>query len=300
MIQAYLAQVLLPIVLAFIMLAMGLSLKPLHFRHLLNYPRVVFLGLAMQCLLLPLIALFVIYLLPLQPLAAAGLFLVALAPGGATSNLFSYLSRGDLALSVTLTTLNNLIVPFTLPTFFAAYLAMANISGSPGPLGMGEFPVLLTIKQLVLVTLVPIGVGMVIALRFPNFSARAENKVRPAASTAMVLMVLALIFSSAERLIAQPLVHYAAVLSLILLAMLCATWLAGKNRCSSIEQRTLTIEVGIQNAGTAMLVALSVLHWPELSIVPLVYGLMMNLPAFAFVAYCIRAETNASSSIERS
>ena len=81
--------------------------------------------------------------------------------------------------------------------------------------------------------------------------------------------------------------------------MLSAFWLAARSGCNVHEQRTLITEVGIQNAGMATLVALSVLRWPELSLLPLMYGFLMNMPAFFVVAYSLRAENHNVVIIER-
>ncbi|MEB3332496.1 MAG: bile acid:sodium symporter, partial [Synechococcaceae cyanobacterium] len=105
--------VLLPLALALVMLGMGLSLELQDFARILRAPKAVALGTVCQLVALPLIALLLVWLLPMPPLIATGLVIVALCPGGASSNLITYLARGDVALSVSLTAISSLVTVFT-------------------------------------------------------------------------------------------------------------------------------------------------------------------------------------------
>lgn len=279
--QQLVAQVLLPAVLASIMLGMGLGLQLADFKRVLIHPKAALLGL-LQALFLPLLALLIILLLPLSPVAAAGLFLLALCPGGATSNLFSFIVRGDVALSITLTALSSLLSPFTLPLLFVSYLTFSQGSGADFVL-----PLAPAIKQLALVTLLPIACGMLLRRIFPLWAERVQPMLRRLATIAMILLIVAL-------LVLNPQVHQAlfsvtvlAILLLSSLAIATGALLAAKAGFSAQVQRTLGLEVGIQNAGAAMLVALSIMQQPALATVPLLYGIVMNLPVFGFVYYCL-------------
>ncbi len=99
------------------MLGMGLSLVPEDFQRVGKYPKAVAIGLISQLLILPLIGLAIAKLLPMQPAIATGLMILALCPGGVSSNLVTFLAMGDVALSVTLTALSSLITVFTIPIF---------------------------------------------------------------------------------------------------------------------------------------------------------------------------------------
>src|SRR5690606_21617845 len=112
----------LPLMLALMTLVMGMTLEPRHFTRLLRMPTPLLLGLGMQWLLLPLLAWLLIWALTLPPLVAAAVILVAAAPGGATSNMFSFLAEGDTALSVSLTAFVGLLAPFWMPLAVATQL----------------------------------------------------------------------------------------------------------------------------------------------------------------------------------
>ena len=281
--QPLVAQLLLPVVLAAIMLGMGLSLTSRDFQRITQRPRAMLAGLAGQLVLLPLLALLIIACLPLQPMAATGLFLVALCPGGATSNLFSYLARGDVALSVSLTALSSLLSPLLLPAMLLAYLTLTGHNSTAFQLSL-----MATMKQLALVTLLPIGLGMLLRRLAPDWAQRSQPIIKQLAITAMIAIVITLMATHLQVLPDLLSVNGAAVLLLSGCALLLAYQLAGLCPVSAQQRRTIALEVGVQNAGTAMMVALAILQQPALALMPLLYGLLMNLPAFAFVAWCQR------------
>ena len=279
MIADWLAQTMLPWILAAVMLAMGLSLEVENFRQVARHPARLALGLGLQMLALPLLSWIVVLVFQLSPLAAAGLLLVALVPGGATSNLFTYLVRGDLALSVCLTAIAAILVPFTLPLIMALNFRLLGLSAVEFSL-----PYWTVVGQLVLVTLVPAFAGM--GLRSMLGPARADAllpAVRRLTAFAMLATVLALFAAYFDRLPAVVSLETAAVLTLCSLAMMVGDRVARWAGLPEASVRSITVEVGIQNAGVAMMVAFAILGNPALGIVPLLYGLMMNLPAFGWV-----------------
>lgn len=270
----------LPIVLALIMFGMGLNLKPTDFYRIIVQPKASLLGLGLQILFLPAMALIIIALLPLSATAAAGLFLLSLCPGGATSNLFSYLARGDIALSVTLTGCVSLLSPFSLPIAFNLYFQLSDNTSQ-------EFflPLIPAIKQLTIVTLMPTAMGMMIRHFAPGWSNQVQGSVKIFSAIAMVIVVVMLMISNVNVMLKMFSLNAFAVLFLSTSSLLIAYIIAGKYNLPEPRQRSIAIEVGVQNAGTAMMVALSILHKPELALIPLMYGLLMNLPAFAFIVW---------------
>lgn len=283
--QQLVTQTFLPLVLALVMLGIGLGLAPRDFKQVIQSPKASLLGLSLQLLLLPSLALVIILLLPLSPAAAAGLFLVALCPGGATSNLFSLIARGDVALSVTLTGITSLLTPLTLPLLFLGYLHFNPFSAESFAL-----PLAPTILQLAMVTLFPVVTGMLIRHRIPDRAEALRPFVRRFSAFIMVLIVISLMATHLH--LAQDLVSFntLAILLLSSSAILCGYYLAGKAGLTPQQERTLGLEVGVQNAGTALLVALTLLQQPALALVPLMYGILMNLPAFAFVFWTQRKD----------
>lgn len=291
--QQLVIQTLLPLILAGVMLGIGMALQPADFKRVILQPRASILGLALQLLLLPCLALVLISLLPLSNWAAAGLFLIALCPGGATSNLFSLIARGDTALSVTLTGVTSLLTPITLPLLFIAYLQVHPVDAP-----LFHLPLAPTVQQLALVTLVPVTLGMLIRFWFPVGALAIQPHLRRISTLAMLLIVISLIATHMHLFDRMFSVDGLAILLLSSLAILSGYLLAGRAGLQPQEQRTLGLEVGVQNAGTAILVALTLLQEPALALVPLMYGILMNLPAFSFVAWLQRKDRLAATGQE--
>jgi len=278
--QALISQNLLPMTLCLMMFSMGLGLSKQDFKGALSQPKLAITGLSLQFLLLPTLALAVIGFFSLPEIAAAGLFLLALCPGGATSNLFSYLARGNVALSISLTAIGSLIVPFSLPFLFGLFM---HFSGEPLHFTL---PLWLVIKQLLLVSLLPVVLGMLTRVYFSDFTRRIELRLKRVATFCMLGIILALVLTNLHIMNMMFSSSGLAVLSLCCLSLLLSYKLAHILKFEKEVTRTLAIETGVQNAGIAMLVALSILQQPQLASVPLIYGLLMNLPVFTFIFYC--------------
>ena len=276
----FVSQFLLIFVLAGIMLGMGLGLTLNDFKQVFIQPKTVFIGLILQACFLPALAIGIIILLPLSPMASAGLFLVALCPGGATSNLFSYLAQGDVALSVTLTSIISLLSVVTLPLGFVAYLSITGNEMSFFSVPLGTI-----IKQLALVTVFPIVIGMVIRAYAPQWSQKTQPLIKKFSTLAMIAIVLALLATNMKILSSLINLNALAILLLASVSLGFSYWFTGTLNLPKKAQRTIAVEVGVQNAGTAMMVAFAILHQPDLAVVPLMYGLLMNIPAFAFVSW---------------
>lgn len=274
-----LSQVVLPIALAIMMLVMGLSLRPEHFKRVIQHPGLVLVGLVLQWLLLPAVALFLIWLLPLPPEVMVGLIILAACPGGATSNVISHLSGGDAALSVTLTAVISLLAPLTVPVWVNTQLdwlalEMLNIHLSWAT----------AVMPLVVITVVPLLLGMILAHIWPRWMQQHGLLLNRMTFALFAGLVVTLAWVNAERLPAVWSLVTLACFSLCLLSMIIAG-LAGHliSRDEAIS-RTYMVEVGIQNAGTAMLVAVTLLNRPDLALVALFYGILMNLPAFLLIS----------------
>ena len=104
-----------PICIFLIMMGMGLSLVPNDFKRVVNYPKAVSIGLINQLVLLPIIGFSLAHFMSLEPEYAVGIMLLVLCPGGTTSNMFSHLAKGDVALSVTLTAVASVVTVFSIP-----------------------------------------------------------------------------------------------------------------------------------------------------------------------------------------
>lgn len=280
------SQVILPIVLATVMLGMGLSLQVKDFKALVHKPKAIVLGFTLQLLLLPLLAILIINVFRLNHMEAAGLFLLALCPGGATSNLFSFLAKGNVALSVCLTGLVSMLSPLLLPLAFVGFV---HYSGSIDSQNF-SLPILPAMKKLALVTLLPTLIGMCIRYWADDWSKSILPLIKKISAIAMLLVISLLVMTNLSIIPAMFSLQGIAVITLCSLSLLSAYYIAGKFTIGDTDRKTIALEVGVQNAGTAMMVALSIMHQPALAIIPLMYGLLMNLPAFMFVYWVLNKD----------
>jgi BASS family bile acid:Na+ symporter len=277
---SFMTQWILPMALFVIMLGVGMTLRADDFRRVLRAPGAILTGLMAQLLLLPCLGLLLVSLLQLPPLLAVGVMVLTFAPGGATSNMLTLLSRGDTALSVSLTAITSLITPFSLPL-----LTLLALNYWLSERVLPEFPVLESVLKLLLITLLPVLLGMLFSARSPNFSRRVKRPVKLLSLLFVVLVVTSIMIANWTRLFALTATVGPAVLLLALLAMSLGYLLARLMRLQSEQQVTLSIEVGIQNAGTALLVTGGLLQSEEMSACVLIYGVLMQIPASMLVLW---------------
>lgn len=267
-------QILLPLCLALIMLVMGTGLSLQSFLPVLHKPKAVLIGIVAQLVLLPMIVWVLILALHLPPIIAAALVLIACAPGGATSNLFSKLADGDLPLSIALTAVISLLSPLWMP--WAAQTQLGWL-GYDVAFKLSYAQVVL---QLLLVTALPLVLGMGLRKLYPSWVQAYEQRLKQVSIGLLMLMILVLIVVNAHVL---PSVFGLSALMVVLLATLALALgygLAKLLGLSQAQSRTLSFETGVQNAGMAIMIAFSFLQAPELGMVALLYGILMNIPAF--------------------
>ncbi len=274
------SQVFLPMALFIIMLSVGMSLKLIDFYRVFRFPKAMMLGMCGQLICLPLLGWLIVSLFNLPVLLAAGLMILTLAPGGATSNAITLLARGDAALSVSLTAVNSVIVPFTLP-LLAVFIFHLLSMGST----QIDFPVMQTILQMLLITLLPVMLGMLAGYFFPKLTLRYSGFFRSLAMVLMVMTVILLVVTSWPRLVLVLPQLALPVVTLVLSAMAVGYLLARLAGLTDAKQITLLVEVGLQNAGTALLVTSTLLQSPEMSASALVYGVLMQIPALVLIAW---------------
>jgi bile acid:Na+ symporter, BASS family len=272
--------VLLPLALAMIMLGMGLSLVPKDFRRITRYPKAVAVGTVCQILLLPLIGALITKVVPMQPELAVGLIVLAVCPGGPSSNLVTYLARGDVALSVTLTAISSIITVFTIPLF--TNLALQHFLGKSAAIAL---PIGSTMLQIFLITLLPTAIGMAIRYQFPNTARRLEKPMSRLATRLLALIIVLLLVREGSKLpgfLAQ--VGISVVLLNLLATM--AGFLAGKLfRLPLTQQICIAIEVGIQNGTLAIAITAGLLNNSDMAVPAAIYSLLMYVTGCGAILY---------------
>lgn len=267
-----LTEIFLPVALGIIMLGMGLALTPADFKRVALFPRATFVGLFCQLIVLPLVAFAMLQVLSLPPELAVGVMLLAFCPGGATSNLLSNLARADVALSITLTAISSMVTVFTIPYF--VNLSMEYFIGEGKYV---ELPVLKTMLQIVVITIIPVSIGMLIRWKFPEGARRSEKPVKIASAVFITLVILGAILKEKDN-IAGYFVQVGVITLLINVVILAGGYLMGKLfRLSHPQRAAVSIESGIQNGTLAIAIATSslLLNNSQMSIPAAVYSLIM-------------------------
>lgn len=268
--QSLFSEYYLPITLAIITLGMGLSLTDRDFKNIFVHPRAVIVGLCCQMILLPLIAWLIARSINIDPLFKVGLMIIAACPGGATSNLVTYLLRGNVALSISMTALNSLITLITIPLVVHLSLEAFIHEEAAIRLNVGE-----TILKVFLITLVPAFAGTRIRKNYPVFAVKLERPLRVLLPLLLMIVYAGVIFidqgtGEATRSDFIRILPYTLLLNI--LAMVSGFLAARLMRLRVVNQFTISIEVGLQNSALAIVVAATLLKSNDIALVPVVYG----------------------------
>lgn len=265
----------LPIALMIIMAGMGLTLTVADFRRVFVFPRAMLVGTGAQILLIPLLAFALVELLGPEPAIAVGLVIIAACPGGTTSNVFTFLAGGNVALSIVLTVIASLITIFTIPLFANLALDLYANVDADAPV---QLPVLDTIVQLSAIVIVPVALGMFVRARFEEVAAWGERFVSVFGLVVLAVIIAVVVFQTRDQmltLLAQAGPSAVALnLGGIALGFL-SSYVGG---ISHRDALTIAIEVGIKNGTIGLMVTLTLLGDAEMAIPSAVYGVLM----FAF------------------
>lgn len=267
--------------LVLIMLTMGLTLRPVDFARLLSHKRALAAGVIAQLVLLPAFAFLLVFIFNPSMSVAIGLILLACCPGGATSNFFTHLARGDVALSVTLTTISGVVVVFSLP--FLVNLGLVWFADGPQPL---RLPVLETMLRIFLLILLPVMIGMGIRWLAPKTAERIEPFSTKLCFAAILFTMAALmhhIWADIGMIIRETW-HITLALNagMMLLGFVGAKFL----NVSEERSRCIAIETGVQNYILSVVLALTLLQRADFVAVPMMYLFTMYVTVISFIAYC--------------
>lgn len=277
----YLTDIMLPVSLAIIMLGMGLSLTPLDFKRVVLYPKAAAIGFVNQIILLPLVGFLLVWIFGLESLElAVGIMVLAACPGGPTSNLISHISKGDTALSITLTAISSLVAVITIPLIVNFSLAYFLQRGEYIPL-----PVLNTIIKLTLITLLPVSIGMFIRAKAEKFSHKMEKPVKIVSGILLFLIIFAAINSNRDIFVSSFRDVGPIALSLNFVMLFIGYFSARFFRLNRSQSITISIESGIQNGTLGIMIASTLLHNDVMAISPAIYSLIMFMTAGVIISW---------------
>ena len=271
------SSVMLPAILAFIMFSLGLGLTPSDFRRIITQPRALLVGVFCHFVLLPLVCYLMVRGFGITGVFAVGFMIIAACPTGTTSNMLTYLARGDVALAVSFTALASVTTMFTLP-FIVAWSLVAFMGAEQTV----SVPVASMMGQIFMLLALPVGAGMLVRHLWPAATLRREPMATRIA-TVLFIIILALAIVKNWAMLRDnfsTLAPFAIGLNLTMLAIgFLVAWLARLSRRQSV---TLGIETAVQNATLAIVIASTVLKQDAMAVPGALYGVLMYVGGLVF------------------
>lgn len=244
-----LTSVMLPAAIAVIMWSLGLTLTREDFRRVLVAPRGIAIGMLNLALISPLLALAMAELFALPPELAVGLVLLGASPGGMMANMLTHLSRGDTALSVTMTAISSVGAMVTVPVFLG--LSASHF----GAVDVGETSMVAVVARVFAITIVPVAIGMEMRRQRPAWVEEKYPRIRNVALSLFGIVVLGAIASEHDT-VAENLAEVAlAALALNLAAMSLSFAISKLARLGDRQATAIALELGIHNSALAIAVA---------------------------------------------
>lgn len=262
--------VLLPIALGIIMFGIGLNLKFSDFKHVLVAPKAVLFGLFGQMVLLPIIALFIAFVYPMDPVFQLGLVLIAACPGGTASNLVTFILKGRVALSVALTAFNSFLIVLTIPLLvkLGSYLFLGQ--AQQVKLGFGY-----VFEEILYTVIIPVFAGMLFNTWKPDWTEKLKKPLRYILPAILLGVFSIVLFADDGGGAYEILANMHLLIPVLLLNVL--TMVAGYYSSNWVGIRhtgryTIAIEMGLQNSALAIFLATNVLEQEQLALIAVIYG----------------------------
>ena len=258
------------------MLGLGLSLTIDDFKRVLKYPKAMSVALMCQMVLLPLLCFFLAKLSGLSPALTVGMMLLAASPGGATSNLYSHLAKGDVALNISLTAVNSLLSLFMLPLIVNLSLNHFMESGQFIPLQFKK------VAEVFTIVLVPVTIGMLIKKLRPGFADRISKTVKIASALLLIIIIVTLIIREKQVLVDNFSVLGLPLLLFNLMSLSVGYFIPKILKVEKKQAIAISMEIGIHNGTFAIYIALNILQNSAMSVPPAIYSLIMLITAAIF------------------
>jgi bile acid:Na+ symporter, BASS family len=281
--ESIISSVILPLSIAIIMITLGMTLTVADFRRIFSQPKPVLIGLFCQMILLPLLGFAVAGIFALPAVYAISLILLAVSPDGATSNLIIHAGDGDRALGITLTAITNMLAFVTIPIGLGfAY----SIYGS-GALDI-DFPVVDTMIQVAVITLIPTLIGMGIRQWKPDFAENSKRWSKIFATVFLFLVIAALIAQNWEVIVRDGPRFAPAFIVLNVASLIIGYYVSKFAGIDHIQSMTIAIETGLQNSTVSITVAITLLNNNDMAVIPGLYAIWMYVTGFGLAYWMTR------------
>jgi BASS family bile acid:Na+ symporter len=227
-------------------------------------------------IILPTVCFFLAKYFGLSPELAVGLMLLSASPGGPTANLYSHLSKGDVALNISLTAVNSLLTLFTLPFIVNFAIDYFMESGQVVPMQFKK------VMEVFAIVLVPVSIGMLVKSKYPKVSIKLDKPVRILSALFLVFIIAAAVYQEKENVVAYFKQVGLVALIFNLLSMAAGYYLPQLFKLQKKQAIAIGMEIGIHNGTLAIYIALTVIGSSAMSIPPAIYSLIMFFTAAAF------------------
>jgi BASS family bile acid:Na+ symporter len=264
----------IPYLIQIIMFGMGTTLALRDFARIAKMPKAAVVGTALQFIIMPGLAALLVMAFGFKGALAAGIILIGASPGGVASNVITYLAGGNVALSVTLTAISTMLSPFLTP------LVMVAFAGTY--IKIDAIAMMWTILNMIIL---PIVAGFA-ANYFLRRFAKWRDRLLPIVSMGAICLVLAILTAaSRDKLLATSITLALLVIVHNMGGYFLGYWGSRAFKMNEAEARTVSVEVGMQNAGMAAGLAVSVLNSPEAGLAATVFATVMNVTGALLASY---------------
>lgn len=274
--QSTATTLILPVALGIIMLGLGLSLTLDDFKRVTKYPKAMTIALVCQMLVLPLLCFFIAKFSGLSPVLCVGLMLLAASPGGATANLYSHLSNGDVALNISLTAINSLLTLFTLPLIVNLSMEYFLGAGQYIPLPFSK------VVEVFAIVLLPVTMGMLVKSKAPGFADKMDKPVKIVSALLLIAIIVSVTLREKQLLLDNFEQLGMPVILFNILSLAAGFHIPLLFKVERKQAIAIGMEIGIHNGTLAIFIALNIINNSTMSLPPAIYSLLMFFTAAAF------------------
>lgn len=273
---------LIDLVLAFITMGLGLNLSKMDFKNIVAFPGALNIGLIAQMILQPMSAVILMLLSDLNPEVKVGFIIIALCPGGVTSNLVSYLLKGNVALSISLTVVNGILCMFSLPI-----LVNLVLDYFINQTHVIELPVFNTIQHIALVTVLPAVLGLIIRNKLPKIADTLRPILKYLLPALLLFIFLTKMFAPTDKggiaLTQSEFIEQGIWVLMLNFSGMFLGYLLGTGFKTDLQNKvTIMVEVGLHNTALALLIAGNILHNDNMQKPAMVYAILTFFSTLIF------------------
>ena len=273
-------EIFLPLSLAFIMFSLGLGLTIEDFSRVIKQPKDFLIGLICQIILLPIVAFLIVKIWPISPELAIGVIIISVAPGGVTSNILTFLSKGDVALSISLTAIVSLLSVITVPYVLISSIYLLGYDSLIKDISLISMAI-----QMFLIVAIPTLIGMILRKFLTNFAIKFGIIANKISIFLFVFVLIGAIVSEKDNIIEYFAEAGLVTLFLNILMMILAFYIASFFGSAPPQKKAISIECGLQNGTLAIFIGTTLFNGGAYIIPAATYSIIMFITSLIFIFF---------------